>query len=119
MRRLTLITALFAALAAPAQAAKKPDLTITKASTAGTTVSFTVAAKGANAGKSTTALVLSKDAKLDAKDQRIGTAAMKAIKASKTATGKLTVNVPSGVAAGRYTLLVCADVLGKVKESSE
>ena len=120
MRRLTLATALFVALAAPAQAAKKPDLTITKAATAGTTVNFTVAAKGANAGKSTTGLVLSTDAKFDKADKTVATAAQKAIKAKKTATGKLTADAcPNGLAAGRYTVLVCADVLGKVKESSE
>ncbi|WP_084284650.1 NHL domain-containing protein [Solirubrobacter soli] len=115
--------ALFAA--APAQAAKpRPDLTVSKASAKAASgrydVTWTIknGGKGA-AGKSTTALVLSADAKLDAKDAKLGTAAQKAIKAKKAATGKRTATVPPTLAAGRYSLLVCADSANKVKENSE
>ena len=73
--------------------------------------------KGA-AGKSTTTLVLSADAKLDAKDAKLGSTAQKALKAKKTATGKLSATVPTTLAAKRYSLLVCADAAGKVKETS-
>ena len=99
--------------AAPAEAAKpKPDLTVAKASASQSaagqwSVAWTVknGGKGA-AGKSTTTLVLSADAKLDAKDVKLGTASQKAIKARKTATGNLTATVPATLAARRYSLLV-------------
>ena len=45
---------------ATAQAAKKPDLTVSKAGSAGGTVSFTVKATGANAAKSTVGVFLVK-----------------------------------------------------------
>src|SRR4051812_43903650 len=102
-----------------AQAApKQADLTVAKAATPARTiaqggslsVTFTVknAGKG-KAAKSTTALVLSTDAKLDKADVRLATAGAKAIKAAKTVTGTLTGKVPASAAARRYTLLVCAD----------
>src|SRR3954471_8480778 len=118
--------ALAAALLVPgtAQAAKaKPDLSISKAAATGTqslSVSWTVKNAGkAAAPKSSTGLVLSTDAKLDKADVRLGAFAQKAVKARKTATGTGTAKLPGGLAARTYTLLVCADVAGKVKESSE
>ena len=119
MRRFALTAALLFALAPAAQAAKKPDLTISKAAMAGTTVTWTVKSAGAAAKASTTGLVLSTDAKLDKTDVKLGSASQKAIKKGKTGTGKLVVKTPTGLAAGRYTVLVCADSANKVKESKE
>ena len=50
---------------------------------------------------------------------RLGSFSHKAIKARKTATGTLKATVPARAAARRYTLLVCADTKGKVKETKE
>jgi hypothetical protein len=99
---------------APAEAAKpKPDLSVSKAaSSAGEVaqdgplnVTWTIknGGKGA-AGKSTTTLVLSTDAKFDAKDVKLGIAAQKGLGAKKTATGKLSAKVPATLAARRYSL---------------
>src|SRR3954451_8512814 len=98
-RRVT--TAALAAMllaAAPAQAAKKADLTIAKAATpasslatGGTlTVTWTVKSAGGNAAKSTTAVVLSADGRYDKTDVTLGTFTQKAIKGSKTGAGSLT-----------------------------
>src|SRR4051794_1943278 len=117
MRRVIVLALAAALVPATAQAAKQPDLTISKAGSAGASAAWTVKNGGGNAGKSTTGLFLSKDGK--GRDASAGTFAQKAIKAKKSATGTLKINVPSGLAAGRYTLLVCADAANKVKESKE
>src|SRR4051812_20811557 len=116
MRRVIAL-ALAAALvpATAAEAAKKTDLTISKAGSSGGTVSWTVKAAGANAGKSTTGVYLVKDGKKTS----VGTVATKAIKAKKTVAGSLKLKVPGSLAAGQYTVLVCADSASKVKESKE
>ena len=49
MRRSLLTAALLLALAPTAEAAKKPDLTVSKAAMAGTTVTWTVKSAGAAA----------------------------------------------------------------------
>jgi RHS repeat-associated protein len=123
--RAMVVASLCLLAAAPAQAAKpKPDLSVSKASAKAAggryDVRWTIknAGKG-TAGKSTTAIVLSSDTKLDATDAKLGTLAQKAVKAKKTATGRRTATVPPTLAAGRYSLLVCADAANKVKERSE
>ncbi|HWK27650.1 MAG TPA: RHS repeat-associated core domain-containing protein [Solirubrobacter sp.] len=127
----TLVTAaLLAALLAPAaQAAPaRPDLKIAKgaatpreAAPGGQiTVTWTIFNGGKKAaGKSTTDLVLSTDAKLDKKDLKLASVTEKALKARKTAAHSLKVKIPAKATARRYTLLVCADARGKVRESGE
>src|SRR5690348_8579067 len=102
MRRVLVAVLATALVPATAQAAKKTDLTISKAGSSGGTVSWTVKATGANAGKSTTGVYLVKDGKKTS----VGTVATKAIKAKKTVTGSLKLKVPNGLAAGQYTVQV-------------
>ncbi len=129
-RTLLAAAALAAATLVPTAQAAKPraDLTISKAAPSvrsvapGGQISVTWTIKNggkAAAAKSTIELALSTDAKLDAADLRLGSFAQKAIKARKTATGTLKATVPARAAARRYSLLVCADTKGKVKESKE
>ena len=94
MSRLVLAIIALAVLAPAAQAApKRADLTVSKVSPSASslaqggplTITWTVKNGGrASAGKSTTELVLSTDAKLDSADVRLGTVAAKTIKARKT-----------------------------------
>lgn len=125
------VSTLAAASAGPASAApKRADLTTPKAAVTGASSvapggRFAMTATVKNAGKakakaSTAALVLSTDAKLDAKDARLGTASIAALKPKKTKAGlKLSGIVPMTLPGGRYSLLVCADANAKVKESNE
>src|SRR4051794_19925410 len=115
MRRLITLALVAALVPGTAQAAKRPDLTISKAGSSAAGVSWTVKATGAKAGKSTTGVFLSRGAK----KTPVGTVATKALPAKKTASGSLKLKVPSGLAPGQYTLLVCADSASKVKESKE
>src|SRR4051812_26071168 len=115
MRRIIALALAATLVPATAQAAKKPDLTISKAGSSAAGVTWTVKATGAKAGKSTTGVFLSRSAK----KTPVGTIATKALPAKKTASGSLKLKVPSGLAPGQYTLLVCADSANKVKESKE
>ena len=131
LMRTLLAAALLAATIAPvAHAAKpaRPDLSISKSAAnprqatpgAELTITWTVKNGGAKpAGKSTTELVLSTDAKLDKKDIKLASITEKAIKARKTAVHTLKAKVPASTAVRRYTLLVCADTKAKVAESGE
>jgi RHS repeat-associated protein len=126
--RRALLAGIVAALAAaaPAAAASKPDLTVTAIKPGATTlgagaklaVQGTVrdAGKG-KAAKTTVELVLSLDSKRDAKDKRLGTLSIKALKAKKSVTFKG--DVLTTVAPGRYVLLACVDPAKKVRESKE
>lgn len=116
------------AVFAPAAQAAKPraDLRVTKVSLSSRallageqlTVRWTVANAGrATAAKSTTQLVLSTDARLDRADLRLGSRSQKALRARKRASGRLSVRLAAP--ARRYSLLVCADARGKVRERSE
>src|SRR4051794_41163917 len=98
--RAMVVASLLALAPASAEAAKpKPDLSVSKAASSAAqaapggklALTWTIknGGKGA-AGRSTTTLALSADARLDAKDAKLGTASQKAIKAKKSVTGKLT-----------------------------
>src|SRR4051812_14311299 len=115
MRRLITLALAAALVPGTAQAAKKPDLTISKAGSSAAGVTWTVKATGAKAGKSTTGVSLSRGAK----KTPVGTVATKALPAKKAVNGSLKLKVPSGLAPGQYTVLVCADSANKVKESKE
>src|SRR3954454_10250115 len=115
MRRLITLALAAALVPGTAQAAKKPDLTVSKAGSSAAGVTWTVKATGAKSGKSTTGVFLSRGAK----KTPVGTVATKALAAKKTASGSLKLKVPSGLAPGQYTVLVCADSANKVKESKE
>ena len=71
------------------------------------------------AAASTTGFYLSTDAKRDSADLRLGARKLRPLKPGKSSTGSTRLTVPNAVAAGTYTLLVCADDGRKVKESSE
>jgi RHS repeat-associated protein len=127
-RKVVALAALLVAVPAADAAAQRPDLSVSKSAVsparveqgARVTVSWTIRNGGrSTAGKSTTELLLSTDAKRDKRDIRLAAASQKAIKARKTARGKRTITIPASVAARRYSLLVCADARAKVKESSE
>ena len=121
MRRLVL-TAALAALMLPASAgaASRPDLTVSAAKLSGAQVTGKVRNAGrAGAKKTTLEIVISADGRRDARDTRVATVSLKALKARKTATFKATVRAPATLAGGRYTVLACADPSKKVRESKE
>jgi RHS repeat-associated protein len=119
--RAIVVACLMLLCAAPAEAAKRrPDLSVSKAKATQKSGKWTVAwtvknAGKAKAGKSTTAVLLSGGGK----ETKLASAPQKPLKAKKTATGKATATVPATLAAGRYSLRVCADSANKVKERSE
>jgi hypothetical protein len=71
------------------------------------------------AAKSVTAYFLSKDARKDAGDRRIGSRTVPALKARKRSAKTLTLSIPAAQAVGNYRLIACADDKRKVKEKSE
>ena len=121
VRRLVL-TAALAALVLPASAgaASRPDLTVSAVKLSGAQVTGKVRNAGrAGAKKTTLEIVVSADGRRDARDTRVATVSLKALKARKTATFKATVRAPATLAGGRYTVLACADPSKKVRESKE
>jgi hypothetical protein len=96
------------ALAGNAQAAKRADLVVTKASTE----SFTVKNKGKRKAKKSRAGVFLGDTK-------VAEVPVKKLKRRKKATLATGVVVPAGTAPGSYPVRVCADVTKVVKEKKE
>ncbi len=121
MKRLVLTAALAAiALPATADAASRADLTVGSVKLTGAQVQGKVRNGGrATAKKTTVELVVSSDARRDARDTRLATVSIKALKARKTGSFRATVKTPATLAAGRYTVLACADPAKKVRESKE
>ncbi len=121
MRRLVVAAALAAfVVPAPAGAASRADLTVSSVKLTGAQATGKVRNGGrATAKKTTVELVVSSDSRRDARDTRLATVSVKALKARKTASFRATVKAPATLAAGRYTLLACADPAKKVRESKE
>jgi RHS repeat-associated protein len=124
-----LAAALLIVTTPPAFAAKsRADLTIASVGrppatlTAGArlTVSFAVRNAGSRrAGASAIGFMLSADARRDAADVPLGTVKAKALRQRGRQRGTATLRVPSGVRAGTYRLLACADMAGRVRERDE
>jgi RHS repeat-associated protein len=125
-----LVLALVALLAPAAHAAPRKAANLKVASLAnppstlraGETLGAKVKVRNAGRRKaraSRIALVLSRDKRRDARDARLGTLRLKALKPRKRATAAGRVTVPATLAAGSYRLLACADAQSKVKETSE
>lgn len=114
-------------VAAPAQAAPRPDLAAavglagtTVAPGATASVSVTTANKGkARAGKSLTRLHLSPDPSWSKTDPVVGTVKTKALAPRKKLKAATTVTVPAGTAPGTWYVVACADAARKVKEAKE
>lgn len=113
--------------AAGAAKPKRPDLLVSKASGGGVVapgarfeLAWALANRGAAAAsKSKTAILLSRDAKADGSDVRLGLVAESALKARRTVKRTLSLKVPAATAPGTYSLLVCVDQVRKLRESNE
>ncbi len=105
-----------------AQAATKADLSVSKGSAvrAGTTLAVNATVKNGKVKVRATklALLASRDAKRSKDDRPLGSAAVKAIKASKTQVVRAKVSI-AAVPAGTWRLLACADSGSALKEKSE
>lgn len=130
MRPISALTLLLlAALVVPAQAAPpRPDLRVggLKASpsrvVAGGALSATWTLRNAGRARakaSSSAFVLSRDAKADPKDLRLGTAKGTALVARRAAKGSARLRLPKTVKPGAYRLIACADAGRKVREGNE
>jgi hypothetical protein len=119
-----------ATAAAPASAAtSRPDLKVKTVSpapvqaTIGDTLKLSVTVKNAGKGKakaSKVAVYLSKDARRNRGDVRLGGAPkVKKLKKGKSAKTTRSYTVPDGTKPGTYRLVACADGSRKVKERSE
>ena len=113
--------------AAPADAKKRADLFVTAVGeppatlVAGATLtaSDTVKNRGAKAKPSSTAYLLSPDEFRDLSDVVLGARPVKRLKPRWSAAGRAQVTVPTGVPAGAYRLLACADAESRIRERSE
>ena len=113
--------------AAPADAKKRADLFVTAVGeppatlVAGATLtaSDTVKNRGAKAKPSSTAYLLSPDEFRDLSDFVLGARPVKRLKPRWSAAGRAQVTVPTGVPAGAYRLLACADAESRIRERSE
>jgi hypothetical protein len=82
-------------------------------------VSATTVNRGrARARRSTVGFYLSRDPRHDGRDLGLGRRAVPALRAGAWSTGRKRLSLPPGVAAGRYRLIACADVLRQTHESS-
>ncbi|HEX8104716.1 MAG TPA: RHS repeat-associated core domain-containing protein [Solirubrobacteraceae bacterium] len=134
-RRTCLLAVLLAVLglAAPAHAdaaaaAKRPDLAAKGTPKAPSTLAagsrLTVRLKARNAGRgaakqSVVAFFLSRDAKRDRGDLKLGRAKLRKLKARGRRTVKAKLRLPAATAPGAYRLLACLDAKAKVRERSE
>ncbi|HEV2815303.1 MAG TPA: RHS repeat-associated core domain-containing protein, partial [Solirubrobacteraceae bacterium] len=83
-------------------------------------VTWTVVNRGqATAGRSAAAVLLSRDAKADARDVRLASVSSRSLKQRKSAKARREVVVPASTTPGRYRVLVCADTRRSVRESRE
>jgi CARDB protein len=119
---------LVAASAAPASAAKRPDLVIAKLSSPPASEapggSFKVKATTRNRGKrkaraSATALYLSPKARVVKHSITLGKLRVKALRRGARTAGRKKVTIPAATAARSYHLIACADSRRKVRESNE
>jgi len=116
------------ACAAPAHAAGRPDLFVTKLSSpAGTaqpgvrhTASAVVRNLGSGAaGRSSLGFYLSTDSLRSRGDIRVGGSAIKPLAPSRGARVSKSFTIPQGTPPGAYDVLVCADDGQRVRESHE
>jgi CARDB len=127
----TLATAAFAVLAVPA-AAQRPDLVVESAGEPPDSaiadnndflVSFTVGNQGrARARRASLARAyLSVGRVLSADDRRrnVGSRRVRALRAGRSQTRRLTVRIPPAFRLGEYFLIICADVRNVVRESND
>ncbi len=122
-------TAVLGTTAAGAAARRpRPDLIVsaistrTRSAAPGGTVAVTVTTKDrgpARARASTTTLLLSRDARRDRTDVRLGRVKVPKLRPRGTKRGLVTVRVPARTPAGVYRLLACADGAGTNLEASE
>lgn len=124
------VTAVLAVIAttAPAHAAQRPDLKVTKLSAAsgvlqpGATVAVKDAVRNvgrAKAKRSTVTYWLSADRRRNRGDVPAGRRTQKALKGRRTGRGKKTLKLATTLPSGAYHLIACADGTRKVKERRE
>lgn len=117
-------------LLASASAAPRrgPDLRISKLSAPSSAVAggarTTMRATTRNVGRrrakaSATVLFLSRNARKDSRDRRLGAARVRALGVRRSRRVTIRALVPSDAVPGRYRLLACADTSRKVKETNE
>lgn len=129
MRARTLIGACLGALAvcAPAQAAGRPDLAVSRLSAplsveAGARLAANDVTRNRGAGAaraSSTRHYLSRDRRKSGGDLRLGGHRVKALRPGRSVRGKAGRLLPASTAAGTYYVLACADDLRRVRESNE
>ncbi len=132
---LSLATVAALAVAAPAPAAPRSDLAVTRVTAAGVTVPpgsctaagcsvrLTASARVVNrgrrrAGAATLGFFLSTDQRRDRSDRAAGRRRVQAVGAGGRRSSQAALSLV-GVAPGAYRLIVCADVTGRVPELSE
>lgn len=114
--------------AAGPSAAARPDLRVTRVSIGAGSVSAGGAIKlgdttrnagRAKAGRSRTAYLLSPDATASRSDLRLGSRALKALRARRSSKGSANARVPSSAKPGSWFVIACADRGRRVRESKE
>ena len=130
-----LVTIAALAAAAPAGAAGRPDLTVTRVAAAGVTVApgsctasgcgvqLSASARVANRGgrrarRATLGFFLSRDARRDAGDAAAGEQPVRALRAGRRRSAEAALTL-TGVAPGAHRLIACADVTRRVRERGE